>query len=404
MLNLSYRFYSKLNDSSGNISLVNNWKPSLPQSMILSKAESRELARLIEEEENQDVVNVKRVNSLSEEDFSKLENAIHPLIFAHKKYEEAKAVKNFVDNFDTLGRDSEKVAQKTREFLDTLKERLLYVHKDLILNSLNKDVSIDILNSSIEKILQKTIISRIYKQLMNIFTKNMGHIDNIIESKKAFIRKLSQEDVGIPAKLVSKSKWSFAILELNNMNNYILPFERLECILSCVRAVVDTTRIEKSFSESSGISADDLLPILIYIVSSSAITGLESLIQFLWLVSDPAELSGESGYYLTMFTSVVEFIKNYEEPVFETKPKEGLQKSQSFQDDIPSVSSEKIPIKNEETKKKPFNTMRKRSGSYTSGGIAQPNRRDLRSMVIGTPESYDFFCVPLIFKEISKKE
>lgn len=400
MLNLSYRFYSKLNESSGGID--RNWKPSLPQSMILSKEESRELARLIEEEENQKFININSVKSLNEDDFAKLENAIHPLIFSHKKYEEAKAVKNFIDNFETLGRDSEKVAQKTREFLDTLKERLLYAHRDHILSVLDIEVPIDILTSSIEKILQKTIVSRIHKSLMNIFTKNIGHIDNIIENKKEYIRKLSQEDVGIPAKLVSKSKWSFAILELNNIKNYILPFERLECILSCVRAVVDTTKIEKSFSESSGISADDLLPILIFIVSSSIVTGLESLTQYLWLVSDPTELSGESGYYLTMFTSVVEFIKNYEEPVIESNQKDGIQKSQSFQDDIPNVSSEKIVTKEEN--KKPFSTMRKRSGSYSSGEIIAPNRRDLRSMVVGKPENYDFFCVPLIFKEISKKE
>lgn len=66
-------------------------------------------------------------------------------------------------------------------------------------------------------------------------------------------------------------------------------------------------------SKPVDLSADDLLPILIYVVVHSKLSRLESQCQFLWQMSDPADLVGEAGYYLTMLSSAVEYIKQHDE-------------------------------------------------------------------------------------------
>lgn len=45
-----------------------------------------------------------------------------------------------------------------------------------------------------------------------------------------------------------------------------------------------------------------------YVVVHSEVGGLESTNQFLWQLCDPLQLSGEGGYYLTVFSSVVSLL------------------------------------------------------------------------------------------------
>ena len=51
---------------------------------------------------------------------------------------------------------------------------------------------------------------------------------------------------------------------------------------------------------------------MIYVTVQSNLTNLQSTTDFMWALCDPDQLSGETGYYITMFSSVVEYLKNWE--------------------------------------------------------------------------------------------
>lgn len=306
-LNMSLLFYSKMNEPVPQVNKPQKWKLSLPQQL----AEKRNSKLINKSPIPENIVNISKSNFLSEDQCSLLESYVNPIIFSKKEYEEARTVKLFMDTLDSTDKTPEKLSEKTRNLIDALKDRITYAYRGLILSEMDVEISLDVFAKQVEKILQKLIITRIYKKLMNYFTKKHESNNLLIDQNRKYMRELDQISVGIEEKYVSKSNWSLAIIEFNNMINYQLPYEKMECILSTLRAIVDTTKIEGSFDTFSGISADDLLPILIYVISHSDICELESLSQYLWLLSDPNELSGESGYYLTVFTSVVEFLKNY---------------------------------------------------------------------------------------------
>jgi hypothetical protein len=54
------------------------------------------------------------------------------------------------------------------------------------------------------------------------------------------------------------------------------------------------------------------LQIFIYVVVNSDLRDLETTANYIWNLSEPEALSGEGGYYLTVFCSAIEFIKNFE--------------------------------------------------------------------------------------------
>lgn len=67
-------------------------------------------------------------------------------------------------------------------------------------------------------------------------------------------------------------------------------------------------------SEASVLGADDFLPIFIFVFCRSE---LEHPIQnkdLLWKLCHPDQLQGESGYYLTIYESAVEYVLAYDIP------------------------------------------------------------------------------------------
>lgn len=406
LLLMSYRFYSKLNQDPVANKSTTNWKISRPTKGKDSPSilGNYRIDRNIElNTPSEEIININVRESLTEEDLNSLERLLMPILLSPKKFEEARVIKNFVDSFESYDKTAEGIASKIRELLDSVRERIMNVHACNFLNELVHPIELDLLSSSIEKILQKTIIGQLYHRIMNMFIKQLGAVDNLIEKKKVLIRQLDQRDLGVPEKLITNTNWMFAVLELSNMSNYTLPFEKLECILSCVRAVVDTAKIEKSYSEASGISADDLIPIMIYVVSNSNAVHLESICQYLWLLSDPTELSGEGGYYLTLFSSVVEYIKNYEkldtiqEVADPIRLKTSTTPTYSNSMPDPTLLADSPPTSDK------FN-QRKRSGSFTTP-TTSISRKDIKSAIYTKGSSqYNFLCVPLIVERSNRKK
>ena len=53
--------------------------------------------------------------------------------------------------------------------------------------------------------------------------------------------------------------WSIPILELNELNNHLLPYKKAQCILQTVCAIVDVVKLANN--PNVRLSAEDLLPV-----------------------------------------------------------------------------------------------------------------------------------------------
>src|SRR6218665_2777939 len=108
----------------------------------------------------------------------------------------------------------------------------------------------------------------------------------------------------IPVQFQSSSPWPSAQRELQLMSVYKTALKKVECIERCCKHIITLLNA----ADSAVPAADDLLPVLIFVVIKANPMSLLSTIQYVnaFLTED---LGGESAYYWTQFCSVVEFIK-----------------------------------------------------------------------------------------------
>lgn len=143
--------------------------------------------------------------------------------------------------------------------------------------------------------------------------------------------------------------------ELNRLNNYKTPREKLYCIWNCCRAIYSeilstiqihihsridrhhidiTSRFDstdsntsksdslKGTNDANPSGADEFLPILIYVVIRANPLHLFSNIQYVSLFRHPNKMITEMGYYFTHLVSAVTFIETVDSKRLSIDPDE----------------------------------------------------------------------------------
>lgn len=428
-----------------------------------------------------------------------------------KSYEEAKVVKGFLDNFDSVEKKDKTCIETTRNFLNSLKERIMDVRYQMLVEASppfesTVETQEDAIGREVELCIEKTVLLKLHDRTLEILAKANKKDDAKIEQQMESLQLKPQSYFGIPASLEASSKWQLAVIEINEIGSLFLPQEKLRAILNCIAAIVDTAQFESDrrlkeqsrlinaqftqatsnvpiMSDSSApsslassppatlsppasdhsiptssnsslqlpayssysaptssspgtithssppsgslqsstaratsptptaskpvdLSADDLLPILIYVLVHSKLVRLETQCQYMWQLSDPADLVGESGYYLTMLSSAVEYLKQHEEeaavppqsqPVRISGVYAGLHPTATLSDDSDSDDDLTPPSPTVQVNAGPTAwvgtktsfTGESSSASPTPSFTSRPNRQSM--FVIGSTRGNSFF-------------
>lgn len=159
----------------------------------------------------------------------------------------------------------------------------------------------------IKQILERNLMNRIY---LYAFYPN-GDIDNMRDQiLHQQIKQLSQivthnsKLLNIPAKYYTTSPWPSAQAELLSLSAYKTARDKVQCIYRCCTHIIALL----GTCQNSIPSADDLLPVLIFVVIKTNVKSILSTIEYVntFYLND---MTGEESYYWTQFCSAVEFIK-----------------------------------------------------------------------------------------------
>jgi hypothetical protein len=120
---------------------------------------------------------------------------------------------------------------------------------------------------------------------------------SFIEPKHLDITGLSLEDAALQP----------AIQELQKLNTYKSPRDKLVCILNCCKYI---STIQAGLHPEDGRGADTFLPLLIYTTLQANPPHLMSNLEYIQRFRSPASLQGEAGYILTNMFIAVRFIQN----------------------------------------------------------------------------------------------
>lgn len=270
-----------------------------------------------------------------------------------------------------------------------LKERILHLYKNEIVKFVNPKVDINLL---VETFLQRSMIMLVYNRLILWLRNICNHDNNLIENRKMKLSELSQYEMGIINEITTDNNWSFSIVNLNKITSSFRPYEVVGCIISSIYSIFNTKRIETLTYSNIKFSLVDLFRILFFVISNSTVEEYQSLYYFTMLLSDPSEINGEIGYFVTIFFSAIEFIKEFEiDSITKNKLEIDLNNNGSFD----SILNENIKTK---MKRKSMSDIKKGEMEID---LNSPTEIINQENVEKNKYRFDYLSVPLILSSFN---
>ncbi|KAL4167376.1 hypothetical protein KRP22_012862 [Phytophthora ramorum] len=142
-----------------------------------------------------------------------------------------------------------------------------------------------------------------------------------------------QSFFGVPRHVVagSGSDWEDARRELRRVNEYALPLDKLKCLARAAGAIFQTcgsSRSSSSVGTTSSLTSveeldmvlrpsmttDEFISVHLFALVMSNMSQLLITREFLRVMCDPQDITGELGYYLTTFEVAVDLLINHADP------------------------------------------------------------------------------------------
>ena len=157
-------------------------------------------------------------------------------------------------------------------------------------------------------VIERSVMSQVY--VLALFPNGDGDMlrDQILSRHMQQLSErvtLSHRDLRIPRMYHSESPWPAAQREILTMNAFKTAREKVECVVRTCSIIMNLLSLA---SERSVPAADDLMPVLVFVLIKANPPSLLSTIQYIESFYEK-HLEGEEAYWWTQFCSVVEFIK-----------------------------------------------------------------------------------------------
>lgn len=221
---------------------------------------------------------------------------IHVRNFLEKK---EKALASFVQYFKKMGPPDEK-AKLVNKFLG-------FMYKSLENDPVWGTASPDQISMG-RAVIERSVMSQVY--VLALFPNGDGDMlrDQILSRHMHDLSQrvtVNHRDLRIPRMYHSESPWPAAQREILTMNAFKTAREKVECVVRTCSIIMNLLSLA---CERSVPAADDLMPVLVFVLINANPPSLLSTIQYVESFYDKY-LEGEDAYWWTQFCSVVEFIK-----------------------------------------------------------------------------------------------
>ncbi|CAH1443741.1 unnamed protein product [Lactuca virosa] len=209
-----------------------------------------------------------------------------------------KTIKNFITTFSKTIPNPEKDSESIQEFFATM-DAAFRAHP------LWAGRTEDELENTSEG-LEKYIMTKLFPRVFASHPEDIK-IDNDLFTKSLLIQHfIEPHHLDIQQKYQNETSWLIAKKELQKINSYKAPRDKLSCILSCCKVI--STSLFNASENPPG--ADDFLPVLIYVTIKANVAQLHSNLVYIQRFRNRLRLGGEAEYLFTNMLSVESFILN----------------------------------------------------------------------------------------------
>lgn len=131
---------------------------------------------------------------------------------------------------------------------------------------------------------------------------------------------MSAEDLDIPPLHRNEVMWAYAVKALQEIDDFSSPGEKLTCLVDCITTIVNV--LELCGPAGSAVSADDSLPIIIYVVVKAQPERMHSNLNYISRFRDQEKMMSKSGFCFSQIQSAIEFIERVREHRLNLTPEE----------------------------------------------------------------------------------
>lgn len=213
-----------------------------------------------------------------------------------------RSIKSFIVSFSYNAADPERDSKSVQEFLNSM-EGAFMVHP-LWAGATEEDI--DSAGEGLEKYLMTKLFNRTFPSL-----PEDAKSDQDISEKMSLLQQfLRPEHLDIPPNFQSETSWLLAQKELQKINTFRAPRDKLACILNCCRVINNLLLNASMASKENPPGADNFLPVLIYVTIKANPPLLHSNLLYIQRYRQQSRLVSEAAYYFTNLVSAESFIAN----------------------------------------------------------------------------------------------
>ncbi|KAL7155981.1 hypothetical protein ABFS83_03G112500 [Erythranthe nasuta] len=213
-----------------------------------------------------------------------------------------KGIKSFIVSFLNNAPDAERDSAAVQEFLGNM-ETAFRAH------SLWAGSSEEELESAGEG-LEKYVMTKLFTRVFTSIPEDVKADEQLHEKMSLIQQFIRPENLDIKPTYQNETSWLLAQKELQKINMYKAPRDKLLCILNCCKVINNLLLNASLASNEDHPGADEFLPVLIYVTIKANPPQLHSNLSYIQRFRRQTRLVSESAYYFTNMLSVESFIAN----------------------------------------------------------------------------------------------
>ncbi|ONK75223.1 uncharacterized protein A4U43_C03F14640 [Asparagus officinalis] len=213
-----------------------------------------------------------------------------------------KSIKSFIVSLSNKAPDPEKDSAAVQEFLAKM-EGAFRAHM------LWAGCSEEELESAGEG-LEKYVMTKLFNRVFASLPEDVLSDEELFEKISLLQQFIRPENLDIKPAFQNETSWLLAQKELQKINLYKAPRDKLICILNCCKVINNLLLNVSIASHEDPPGADDFLPVLIYVTIKANPPQLHSNLLYIQRYRSQSRLVSEVSYYFTNFLSVESFIWN----------------------------------------------------------------------------------------------
>lgn len=213
-----------------------------------------------------------------------------------------KSIKSFIVSFSNNAPDPEKDSEAVQEFF-TKMEAAFRAHP------LWSGCSEDELDSAGDG-LEKYVMTKLFPRVFASNTEDVISDEKLFQKMSLVQQFISPEYLDIKPTFQNETSWLLAQKELQKINMYKAPRDKLVCVLNCCKVINNLLLNASIASNENTPGADEFLPVLIYVTIKANPPQLHSNLLYIQRYRRESKLVSEAAYFFTNILSAESFISN----------------------------------------------------------------------------------------------